>query len=163
MVLNALKQPLVGALGAAIAPVTAAIRAHKAKVRKAMVASAKAGVVNPAVISELTSMLATRSEARLAPSVPGAIAFETTRNFSSISVGGGAVEAGFSASALSTTITDAYMKALTGAETAAVAVEGVGNVTVDVAGSVATTTAAGGAQAAPAAAIATNAESGKDY
>ena len=157
MVLNALKQPLVGALGAAIAPVTAAIRAQKAKVRKAMVAAAKAGVVDPAVISELTTMLATRSEARLAPSVPGAIAFETTRNFSGISVGGGAVEAGFSASALSTTITDAYMKALTGAETAAVAVEGVGNVTVDVAGSVATATAAGGAQAAPAAAIATNA------
>ncbi len=157
MVLNSLKQPLVSALTASIAPITTAIRAQKAKVKKALVAATKAGVVDPAVTTALASMLAARAETGLAPSVPGAVAFETTRNFSGTSVGGGAVEAGFSASALSTTITDAYMKALTGAETAAVAVEGVGNVTVDVAGSVAATTAAGGAQAAPSAAIATSA------
>jgi len=157
MVLNSLKQPLVDKLTASIAPITTAIRAKKAKVKTAMVAATKAGVVDPAVTDELTRMLAARSEGRLAPSVAAAVAFETTRNFSSISVAGGAVEAGFSAAALSTTITDAYVKALTGAETASVAVTGVGNVTVDVAGSVAATTAAGGAQAAPAAAIATNA------
>ncbi len=160
MVLNSLKQPLVDKLKASIAPITTAMRAQKAKVKKAMVAATKAGVTDPAVTDELARMLVERSEAKVAPSVPAAVAFETTRNFSSISVAGGAVEAGFSAAALSSTITDAYMKALTGAETAAVAVAGVGNVTIDVAGSVGATTAAGGAQAAPGAALATTAVTG---
>ena len=157
MVLNSLKQPLYDALTAAMAPVTTAIRARKSKVKAAMVAATKAGVVDPAVTAELTNMLTARSVGRLAPSVPAAVAFETTRNFSSISLAGAAVEAGFSAAALTTTIGDAYWKALGSAEGTAVAVAGVGNVTIDVAGSVAATTAAGGAQAAPAAAIATNA------
>jgi hypothetical protein len=157
MVLNALKQPLVDALAASSAPITAAIRARKENVKTLMVAATRAGVADPAVTDELTSMLVARSEARIAPSVPAAVAFETTRNFSSTTLAGAAVDAGFSASALGTTITDAYMTALTGAENAAVAVAGVGNVTIDVAGSVAGTTAAGGAQAAPAAAIATTA------
>ena len=103
MVINSLKGPLVDALRASIAPITTAIMAQKPKVRKAMLAATKAGVVDPAVTEQLKAMLIARSETRLAPSVPGAVAFESTRNFSSSSVGGGVVDTGFSASALSTT------------------------------------------------------------
>jgi hypothetical protein len=156
MVLRSLRLPLLDQLSAAIAPVTTAIRAQKAKVKTKMASATKAGVVDPAVTAELTTMLAAGSEAKIAPSIPAAVAFETTRNFSNVSVAEGSIDTGFSASSLDATIRLAYRKALSGAGRAAVAVAGLGDVTVNAASSVAKTTAAGGAQAAPAAAVAAN-------
>lgn len=160
MVLKSLRQPLYDALRAALGPVTAAMRAQKGKVRTAMVAAAKGGVTDAAVTAELTRMLTARAEGRIAPSIPAAVAFETTRNFSSRSVGGSAVDAGFSVGSLTDAISGAYWDALYGAERASVAVPGVGNVTVDVADSVSNTTASGGANAASAAGVASTTVSG---
>ncbi|HEY5630482.1 MAG TPA: hypothetical protein VIR16_13330, partial [Candidatus Limnocylindrales bacterium] len=141
MVLHSMRQPLYTQLGTVLAPVTAGMVARKERVRRALVTAARAGAADGSVASKLTTILQEHAEASVRPGVPQAVAFETTRNFSNITVGTDAVDAAFDPAALSGTIQNAYWQALLGAEGAPVAVPGVGNVTIDVAKSVANVTA----------------------
>jgi hypothetical protein len=154
MVLSSLRQPLYDRLGTQMPAVADAIRAKRALVKTRMALAARSGVVAPAVRTELTNQLTAASEPGLAPSIPRAVAFQTTANFSNVTNAGVGVEAGFSAAALTSQIRDMYWKALLGAQNAVVAVKGLGDVSINVQGSVNRTTAAGGAQQAPAAGLA---------
>jgi hypothetical protein len=150
MVLSSLRTPLITALNAAMPSATDALRAKRAAVKKQLAAAARAGVKEPAVRAELERQLAAGSAAGLAPAVPRTVAFETTKNFSNLTLADTSVEAGFSAADLATMIRDKYWQALWGAEKANVAVEGLGDVSINVQQSVRNATAAGGAQAADA-------------
>jgi hypothetical protein len=156
MVLSSLKQPLLSQLDAAMPTITNALRAKQPLVKQKMAAAARAGVVAADVRDELRNQLTGVAEGKLAPSIPGVVAFETTANFSNRTQAGEGVESGFSATALGTQIRDAYWKALLAAEGADVAVAGLGDVSVNVKGAVSATTAVGGANAASAAGVATS-------
>ncbi len=156
MVLSALQQPMIDQLVSAMPAVTEALRARRKAVKTKMAAAAKAGVITPEVRTELRDQLTAASEPGLAASVPGVVAFETTANFSNITNADAGVEAGFSAAALTRQIRDRYDKAFDTALGQRVTVAGLGSVSVNVKGSVPATTAAGGAQAAPAAGLASS-------
>lgn len=152
MVLLSLRAPLEAALASALPPVTDAIRATRPQVKKAMAAAARAGVVATDVRTALTQALTAGSEAGLATSVPEVVAFQTTRNFSNVTGSAAGVEAGFSAAALAGQISGAYSTALGAADasTRVTSVAGLGDVSINVQGSVPSSSAAGGI-AAPAA------------
>ncbi len=156
MVLASLRQPLYLQLNAALPTVTDALRAKRPLVKKKMSAAAKSGVTSAEVRAELQSQLAAGSETTVGPSIPRVVAFQTTSNFSNVTQAGEGVEAGFSAGALGNRIKDTYAKALDAAGTSAVAVPGLGDVSINVKGAVATSGATGGAQAVPAAGVATS-------
>ncbi len=160
MVLSSLRTPLITALDAAMPSVTDALRAKRAAVKKQLAAAARAGVKEPAVRAELERQLAAGSDPGLAPAVPRTVAFQTTKNFSNLTLADTTVEAGFTAAALSTMIRDKYFQALWGAEKANVAVAGLGDVSINVQQSVRNATATGGAQAADAATAAGTAVGG---
>jgi len=155
MVLVALTAPLSAQLGAAMPAITDSLRAKRKLVKTKMAAAAKAAAVSAEVRNELTSQLTAASDSGLAPSVPGVVAFETTANFSNVGRAGEGVGVVFDPGVLSQQISDAYSDILTTAAGTSVAVKGLGDVAIDVHGSVASATAAGGAQAAPAGALAT--------
>jgi hypothetical protein len=155
MVLTGLQQPLYDQLVTAMPTVTEALRAKRAAVKQKMAAAAKTGVIAAAVRDQLRAQLTAASEPGLAPSVPQVVAFQTTNNFSNKTNAGEGVESGFSAASLSALISSAYSAALASVHQP-VAVAGLGDVSINVKSSVAATTAAGGAQAAPGAAVATS-------
>ena len=148
MVLSSLRAPLQDALNTAMPSVTDALRAKRAAVKKQMGAAARAGVKEAAVRGELERQLTAGSEPGIAPAVPKTVAFQTTTNFSNLTLADSIVEAGFSAPALSTMIRDKYSQGLLGAENATVAVAGLGDVSITVKQSVRDTTKTGGTQAA---------------
>jgi hypothetical protein len=147
MVLSSLRSPLLDALNTAMPSVTDALRAKRAAVKKQLAAAARAGVKDPAVRTELANQLTAAAEPTLSPHVPRTVAFQTAANFSNLSLADKTVEAGFSPAALSTMIRDKYWATLIGAETANVAVAGMGDVSINVMQSVRNTTQTGGAQA----------------
>jgi len=151
MVLSSLRSPLLAALDAAMPSVTEALRAKRATVQKRMAAAARTGVKDAAVRTELEKQLTASAEPGLAKAVPKTVAFQTTTNFSNKDLAGTAVEAGFSAAALTTMIRDKYWQTLLGEDNANVAVAGLGDVSINVRQSVRDTTKAGGAQAGDAA------------
>lgn len=157
MVLVSLRSPLYAQLAASMPQVTAAIGAQRTVVTKRLADAAREGARSADVVSQLTSQLEARAGGTVLPDVPGAVAFQTTRNFSNMTHAGGAVTAGFTPATLSTQIGDAYWKALVDASNTAVAVEGLGDVEIDVQPSVRATTASGGANAAAAQGVATSA------
>jgi hypothetical protein len=156
MVLIALRRPLLTALDASMPAVTDALRSKRAAVKKQMAAAARAGVQEARVRAELETQLRAGAETSLSPAVPKVVAFQTTKNFSNKTLAGSTVEAGFDAGALSTLIRDSYWKSL-GAEEGKkiVAVEGLGDVSINVQESVRDTTNTGGPQAAAATSAAT--------
>ena len=160
MVLASLRSQLISTLNATMPSVTDALRTKRAAVKKQLAAAARAGVREPAVRAELERHLAAGADPGLAKSVPRTTAFQTTKNFSNLTLADTTVEAGFTVAALSTMIRDKYSQALWGAEKANVAVEGLGDVSINVQQSVRNTTAAGGAQAADAATAAGTAVGG---
>ena len=154
MTLAALSRPLSAQLDAAMPAVTAALRAQRPLVKAKMAKAARDAVASSAVRDDLRAQLAAGSEGSVSPSIPGAVAFETTTNFSNRTQAGAGVEAGFSAAALGTQISDAYWKALTGAQRATTAVAGLGDVRVNVANAVYGASGAGTATAGNASAVA---------
>ncbi|HVL18113.1 MAG TPA: hypothetical protein VM387_08950, partial [Gemmatimonadales bacterium] len=151
MVLSALRAPLVAQLNTMIPAVTDAFRAKRALVKTKMAAAARTGVVDAAVRTALEQNLTAASEPGLGPSVPRAVAFQTTANFSNVTAAGEGVEAGFSAAAMSAQISSAYQATLSSAQNATVNLAGVGATSINVHGSVPAMSAAGGAQQANAA------------
>lgn len=156
MVLSSLQKPLVDQLTATLPAVAEAFRAKRAAVKAKMAVAARSGVVDAAVRTALEQNLTAASDPALGPSVPRAVAFETTANFSNVTAAGEGVEAGFSAAAMTTQISSAYEAALTAAGRASVNVAGVGATSINVHGSVPAMTASGGAQQANAAGVATS-------
>jgi hypothetical protein len=156
MTLAALARPLYAQLSAALPAVTDALRAQRPLVKQKMAQAARAGVVTPAVRSELIAELTAASAPSLGSSVPAVVAFETTANFSARDRAAEGVEAGFNAGTLGKMITDAYWKALQDPQGANVAVASLGDVRINVAGAVYGAAAAGTPQAAAATAEATS-------
>ena len=154
MVLASLKQPLIDQLKATLPAVTDAFRAKRAAVKTKMAAAARTGVVDAAVRTELEKNLTAESDPKLGASVPRAVAFETTTNFSNVTNSGEGVEAGFDAARMSTQIASSYEAALGAAQGAVVNVAGVGDTSINVKSSVPAMTATGGAQQANAAGVA---------
>ena len=154
MVLAAMARPLSAQLGAAIGPVTDAIRAQRAAVKRRMAAAARQGATDPAVQAALTTALTAEATPGLAPRVPGIVALETTSNFSNLDRAGEGVEAGFSAAALSALIGDAYWQALQAPQSATVGVAGLGDVRVGVTAAVYGAAGPGSASAGSATALA---------
>ena len=72
---------------------TDALRAKRAAVKKQLAAAARAGVKEPAVRAELERQLAAAADPGLAPAVPKTVAFETTKNFSNLTLADTTVEA----------------------------------------------------------------------
>jgi hypothetical protein len=157
MVLMALRQPLADRLASTMPSVTDALRAKRALVKQRMAAAARTGVVTAAVRDELRNQLTAASEPGLASSIPRAVAFETTSNFSNKSIAGEGVETGFGAAALAGQIQNMYWNAIVGEQDQVVAVKGLGDVKINVQNSIARTSAAGGAQQAAAAGAAASA------
>jgi hypothetical protein len=156
MVLSSLKQPLYDRLGTTMPAVADAVRAKRGLVKTRMATAARSGVVAPAVREELRKQLEAASEPGLAPSIPRAVAFQTTTNFSNLTNAGEGVEAGFSAAALTGQIRSMYWTALSGAQNAVFALKGLGDVSINVQSSVNRMTAAGGSQQANAAGVASS-------
>jgi len=154
--LAALRRPLIAQLNASMPSLTDALRAQRPLLKQKMAAAAKAGVLSEDIRDSLRGQLASASDATLASSVPAVVAFETIANFSEQVQAGLGVEAGFSAAALATQIRDGYWTALGAAEGARVAVAGLGLTSINVAGSVSASTAAGGANTGSAASEATS-------
>jgi len=119
-----------------------------------LAAALKGGVKSADVTDALRDRLTATAEAKIAPSVPRVVAFETTQNFSNVTEAGKAFDSVFDTAALTTYIDDAYWKALISAEFADVSVTGLGDVSIGVAQSVRNTTATGGANAAAASGLA---------
>ncbi|MFN8519919.1 MAG: hypothetical protein U0667_11140, partial [Chloroflexota bacterium] len=84
MVLAALKTPMLFQLDAAMPQLTAAIQAQRALVSRRMATAAKAGASSGDVRTQLRDQLAERAAGRVAPNVPGVVAFQTTTNFSNV-------------------------------------------------------------------------------
>lgn len=154
MVLAGLMRPLQARLLATMPAVTDAFRSQRDLVKRQMAAAARAGVMDPAVRAELVANLTASSQATVGARVPSVVAFQTTTNFSNVTAARAGVEAGFDAAALSTQIGTAYRAALGAARRASVTIPGVGATTITVHPSVEAMTAAGGAQEARAAGMA---------
>lgn len=146
MVLSSLRAPLAARLATTVPAVTDAFRAKRAMVKAKMATAARTGVMDAAVRTALEAQLTAASEGGLAPSVPRVVAFQTAKNFSNVTAAGTGVEAGFDPAAISSQIMSAYGAALNAAQGAAVEVDTLGKTSIDVGGSVAAMTAAGGAQ-----------------
>jgi hypothetical protein len=154
MVLASMKTPLIDQLGLNLPSIAVAMRAKRAAVKVKMAQAAKEGALSPAVRAELTAQLTAASDAKLASGIAHAVAFQTTRNFSNRTVGGQGVEAGFSAAQLTQQIRDAYENALTAAQGTAVAVAGLGDVSISPASSISKMTTGTGAQSGAATGLA---------
>lgn len=155
MALSAMRRPLYNQLAAAMPTVVQSIAAQGALVKQKMAAAARAGVTNPGVRDQLRAQLEAESDPTLDRQVPGVVAFQTTQNFSNITRASEGVEAAFSPAALTKQIQAAYWKALSAPINEHVTVAGLGEVSINVQGAVARTTAAGGSNAANAGAVAT--------
>ncbi|HET7487330.1 MAG TPA: hypothetical protein VFJ85_05330 [Acidimicrobiales bacterium] len=155
MVLSAMGRPLYAQLQTTMPAVTGAIRAEMAQVKTKIAQAAKAGVRDPAVRAELTSELNALSEAAVQPGIPSAVAFETTANFSNVTVAGQGVETAFSAGAVGTQIGDAYWRVLRAPLADVVNVAGLGDVKINLQSAITSAAGAGTPQAASASGLAT--------
>jgi hypothetical protein len=156
MVLMGLKRPMLSQLDNAMPQLVAAIQAQRTQVTRRMAAAARTGAASADVRTQLRDQLTEQAAGQVAPNVPGVVAFQTTTNFSNITQAGTGVSAGFATNALSTQVRNAYWKALGDAESKdIVAIQGLGDVSINIKGPVAGVTATGGAQATAAAGAAT--------
>ena len=156
MTLAALTPPLRAQLQAALPLLAHALAAKRAAVVRKLAAAARAGVVGADVRSELESQLSAQSEARVAPGVPRAVAFQTTKNFSNLDVAAQAVQGVFALAPLRTLVGDAYAAALAAPHKTNVAVAGFDDVRVKISSGVFGAAGAGTPLAAAAGTEATN-------
>jgi hypothetical protein len=136
MALDGITPHLQSQLGSTISLVTDAIRGQRRLVKAKMAKAAREAARTADVREELKKKLVALSEGKISGKIPGAVAFETTTNFSNVDVAGQGVDAGFTTAALTTQITDAYAKALSAPHDQKVAVAGFGDVKINVQGSV---------------------------
>jgi hypothetical protein len=156
MVLTSLGEPMYFKLDAALPQISAALRTQQTQVTRRLRDAAKNGAVSGDVVTQLTSQLEARASGQVKPDVPGAVAFQTTRNFSSAGYAGSAVTSAFSTGGLSSQIGDTYWQALSKGYGSNVAVAGLGDVSINVHSAVGTSTATGGANAGAAQGLASS-------
>lgn len=156
MVLVSLREPMYFKLDAALPQISAALRTQRTQVTRRLRDAARNGAVSGDVVTQLTSQLEARAAGQVKADVPGAVAFQTTRNFSSAGYAGTAVTSAFSTAGLSAQIGDTYWNALSKGYGSNVAVAGLGNVSINVHGAVGASTASGGANAGSAGGLATS-------
>ena len=143
MALAALRDPLLAQLQAAIPQLSAALAAKRAAVTRKLAAAARAGVLAPDVRTELQNQLTTESEAKLSPSVPRVVAFQTTKNFSNLSIATDSVKGAFAVAAVQKLVGDAYRAALMAPHKVDVAVPDFDDVRINMSKAVFDSTAAG--------------------
>ncbi|MFC5729927.1 MULTISPECIES: hypothetical protein [Nocardioides] len=151
MALVSLRAPLLARLTAVMPAVTAAFESKRAAVRARLAAVARSGVREASVKAALEKRLAAAASAKVKPSVPGAVAFETTRNFGNLTIADSAVASGFTAARIVPKIDGAYRRSFDAAQGAPITLPALGATSINVATSVSNMTAAGGAQQANAA------------
>ena len=156
MALAALRDPLLAQLSAAIPLMTGALAAKRAAVTRKLAAAARAGVVTPDVRTELQTQLTAESEAQLGPAVPKVVAFQTTKNFSNLSIADDSVKGAFAVAALQKLVGDAYRAALMAPHKTNVAVADFDDVRINMSKAVFDSTAAGSPIAGAATTEATN-------
>jgi hypothetical protein len=148
MTLVSLRAPLLARLSSVMPAVTAAFEAKKAAVRARLASVARTGVKDATVKTSLENRLRAMAAATVQPSVPGAVAFETTRNFANLTIADNALASGFTGAKIVPKIDGAYRTAFDAAKNATITLPALGATSIDVAGSVSRMTAAGGAQQA---------------
>jgi hypothetical protein len=156
MTLAALSRPLYAALQSAMPTVATGLAAKRTAVTNKLAAAARAGVITPEVRTELQTELTAESDAKIQPSIPRVVSFETTKNFSNLGLAREAVSGAFAVGALNTLIGDAYWKALQAPHKTNVAVAGFDDVRINISSGIYGTTGAATPLAAPAAAEATS-------
>ncbi|HKX15494.1 MAG TPA: hypothetical protein VJN19_09895 [Propionibacteriaceae bacterium] len=156
MALAALSRPLYAQLQAAMPLMVAALAAKRSAVTRKLAAAARAGAVSADVRAELVSELTAESDARTSPGVARAVAFQTTKNFSNLSIADQAVRGGFAVAPVSNLIGDAYWTALQAPHATNVAVAGFDDVRINISSGVYSTTGAATPLAGSATTEATN-------
>ena len=156
MALAALRDPLLAQLSAALPLMTGALGAKRAAVTRKLAAAARAGVVTPDVRTELQTQLAAESEARLGPAVPKVVAFQTTKNFSNLSIADASVKGAFAVAALQKLVGDAYRAALMAPHKTNIAVADFDEIRINMSKAVFDSTATGSPIAGAATTEATN-------
>ncbi len=133
----ALVRPLYQQLRAAMGPAVEAFRGQGRLVKDKMSEAAKGAARSPAVQEQLRERLLAEATDRVDPQVPQAVAFETTTNFSNRSRAGEGVDAAFDAGALGRQLSSIYASALDAPlSDTVVNVQGLGDVAINVHGSV---------------------------
>lgn len=155
MVLSAMSNPLYAQMTAAMPAVVSAFRGAQPLVTTKMSAALRQGIRDESVSSALETRLEQSSADRLHASVPHIAAFQTTANFSPRSRAIDGVGAEFAGPALTTRIQDSYWRALQAPLGANVAVEGLGDVSINLSSGVAGMGQGTGPVATPAGALAT--------
>jgi hypothetical protein len=120
----------------------AALTAKRSAVTRKLAAAARAGAVSADVRAELVSELTAESDARTSPEVARAVAFQTTKNFSNLSIVDQAVRGGFAVAPVRNLIGDAYWTALQAPHAATVGVAGFDDVRINISSGVYSTAGA---------------------
>jgi hypothetical protein len=136
MVLATLTGPLVGRLHNMMGPVNSAIRGHKKAVKAKMTIAAHDAVRTAEVADMLKTRLTAMSEAKLAPTIPKAVALQTTTNFAHARVATESVDDILAPASVSQMIEAIYRTALETPQDEAVAVPSFGDVKIEVANSI---------------------------
>jgi hypothetical protein len=131
MALAAMKAPLMSQLSAAMPTMVQSIVAQGDLVKQKMATAARGGVRNPGVAEQLKNRLVAESTAKLSPSVPTAVAFQTTKNFSNITRASEGVQAAFDPARLGRLITQLYERAVDAPLGKTVTVAGLGEVSIN--------------------------------
>ena len=131
MVLAAMSRPLHSQLDSSMPAIVGAVRAQQPMVTTKMASALRAGIKEPGVSDALRTRLEQSSEESVHKSVPQIAAFETTENFSPRTRATEGVGAEFAGPALTSRIEDSYWTALTAPHGTPVAVDGLGDVRVN--------------------------------
>lgn len=136
MTLAALIRPLYAQFGRTVSQVTDAISAQAPLVKKKMSAALRAAVGTGGVKDALTENLKAGADPKLGPEIPGAVAFETGAHFSASNRAEEGITAGFDPATIGTALKDAYWKALVEPMNPSVAVDGLGDVKINIMSSI---------------------------
>ncbi|MGB7983468.1 MAG: hypothetical protein WCF36_22035 [Candidatus Nanopelagicales bacterium] len=154
MALASLARPMYAQLQAALPLMSAALEAKRAAVTRRLSGAARSGAINADVRTELTKILTAESDPKLSASIPRAVSFQTTANFSNLGIADAAVRGTFALGVVRQLIGDAYWSALQAPHATTVPVAGFDDVRINVSSGVYATSAAGTATAGNAASVA---------
>lgn len=154
MVLRAMAQPLYDQLTTAMGPVITALQAQRPKATTLMTAALRTGIRQDNVTAALRTRLEQLSADQLHAAVPRAAAFETTANFSPRTRATEGVGAALGGDAITNAVGNAYWRAAQAPSGQNVAVDGLGDVRINVSSVVGGLGTGTGSMATPAAGVA---------
>ncbi len=152
MTLASLRAPLVRRLKATLPKITKAFRAQEPLVKQKMTAAAQASIIAGDVLNILRGRLTLSTAAQMPARLVEGIAIETASKYNEVLQAGLGVDAGFSAAALGQQIQSTYASALWDAQEIGkvVAVQGLGEVSIDISSGVRKSGISGGRMGAAA-------------